>query len=77
MAKYVLTKEVRYNKSMYSQLMFYFAVLRSPNNPKLLQTHNVPTRYTNSDFTRTNIHYGDFPINTLYEPHNVCCEDFY
>ena len=56
----VLTKEVRYHKSMSSQLMFYFAVLRSRNNPKLLQIHNVTTRYRNSDFTWTNMHYGDF-----------------
>ena len=40
--------------------MFYFAVLRSRNNPKRLQIHNVTTRYRNSDFTWTNMHYDFF-----------------
>ena len=60
MTKYVLAEEVRYLKSISSQLMFYTAVLRSPDNTKLLQKDNVTTRYTNSDFTRTKKLYRDF-----------------
>ena len=70
----VLTKEVRYHKSMSSQLMFYFAVLRSRNNPKLLEIHKDTETVTLHE--RTCI-MGTFSIDTFYQPCYVCCDDFY